>query len=87
MDEWTPILALPNLDMKDILECAYAAIVSATESRVMKLCATHPKLKTSAQVFYPDPWKRSAVADELFSSDIPDHQLIALDCGIPHTLN
>ena len=46
MDEWTPILALPNLDMKDILECAYAAIVSATDSRVMKQCATHPKMKT-----------------------------------------
>ena len=53
MDEWTPLLALPNFDMKHMLECAYAAIVSATDSRVMKLCATHPKLKTFCSSFLP----------------------------------
>jgi hypothetical protein len=24
MDEWTPVLALPNLDMSGTLECPYA---------------------------------------------------------------
>jgi hypothetical protein len=28
MDEWTPVLALPNLDMRGTLECPYAAIVA-----------------------------------------------------------
>jgi hypothetical protein len=36
MDEWTPVLALPNLDMKGTLECSYAAIVVSADPRVEK---------------------------------------------------
>jgi hypothetical protein len=44
MDEWTPIVALPNLDMRGAIECPYAAIVSPTDGRVQKLRKDHPKL-------------------------------------------
>jgi hypothetical protein len=52
MDKWTPVLALPNLDMRGTLECPYAAIVGPTDSRVEKLRATHPK------IFRPIPVER-----------------------------
>jgi hypothetical protein len=51
MDEWTPVLALPNLDMRGTLECPYAAIVAPTDPRVEKLRATHPKLTTFLSKF------------------------------------
>jgi hypothetical protein len=51
MDEWTPVLALPNLDMRGTLECPYAAIVGPADSRVEKLRATHPKLTTFLSKF------------------------------------
>jgi len=44
MDEWTPVLTLPNLDMRGTLECSYAVIVAPTDSRVEKLRAAHPKV-------------------------------------------
>jgi hypothetical protein len=44
MDEWTPIFALPNLDMQGTIECAYAAIVSPRDDRILKLRNDHPKL-------------------------------------------
>ena len=51
MDEWTPVLALPNLDMRGTLECPYAAIVAPTDARVEKLRAAHPKLTTFLSKF------------------------------------
>jgi hypothetical protein len=51
MNEWTPVLALPNLDMRGTLECPYAAIVAPTDSRVEKLRAAHPKLTTFLSKF------------------------------------
>jgi hypothetical protein len=51
MDEWTPVLALPNLDMRGTLECPYAAIVAPTDSRVETLRAAHPKLTTFLSKF------------------------------------
>lgn len=44
MDEWTPILALPNLDMRCAIECEFAAIVSPSDSRVEQLRKDHPTL-------------------------------------------
>jgi hypothetical protein len=51
MDEWTPVLALPSLDMRGTLECPYAAIVAPTDSRVEKLRVAHPKLTTFLSKF------------------------------------
>jgi hypothetical protein len=51
MDDWTPVLALPNLDMRGTLECPYAVIVTPTDSRVEKLRAAHPKLTTFLSKF------------------------------------
>jgi hypothetical protein len=51
MDEWTPVLALPNLDMRVTLECAQAAIVAPTDSRVERLCVAHPRLTTFLSKF------------------------------------
>jgi hypothetical protein len=51
MDEWTPVLALPNLDMRGTMECPYAAIVAPTDARVEKLRDAHPKLTTFLSKF------------------------------------
>jgi|SRR5665213_1516439 len=51
MDEWTPIIALPNLDMRGTIECPYAAIVSPTDDRIKKLCKDHPNLTTFLSKF------------------------------------
>jgi hypothetical protein len=51
MDEWTPALALPNLDMKGAIECPYVAIVSPTDDRVGKLRKDHPNLMTFLSKF------------------------------------
>ena len=51
MDEWTPVLALPNLDMRGTLECDYAAIVAPTDPRIEKLRVAHPKLTTFLSKF------------------------------------
>ena len=51
MDEWTPALALPNLDMRGTIECPHAAIVSPTDHRVEKLRTDHPKLTTFLSKF------------------------------------
>jgi hypothetical protein len=44
MDEWTPMLVLPNLDMRGAIECEFAAIVSPADSRVEQLRKDHPTL-------------------------------------------
>lgn len=46
MDMWTPVLALPNLDMRGSIECDHAAIVSPVDHRVEKLRKDHPNLTT-----------------------------------------
>jgi hypothetical protein len=51
MDEWTPVLVLPNLDMRGTIECPHAAIVSPTDDRVEKLRNDHPKLTTFLSKF------------------------------------
>ena len=51
MDEWTPVLALPNLDMRGTMECAQAAIVAPTDPRVEKLRDAHPKLTSFLSKF------------------------------------
>ena len=44
MDEWVPILVLPNADMRFAFDCPHAAIVPPQEDRVLKLRNDHPKL-------------------------------------------
>jgi hypothetical protein len=51
MDEWTPVLALPNVDMKGTVECPHVAIVPPTDDRVRKLCEDHPTLTTFLSKF------------------------------------
>src|SRR5437660_8750365 len=51
MDEWKPIMVLPNLDMRAKIECQYAAIVSPTDHRVEKLCTDHSTLLTFLSKF------------------------------------
>jgi addiction module HigA family antidote len=51
MDEWTPVVALPNLDMRGTIECQYAALVPPTDSRAAKLRTVHPKLTTFLSKF------------------------------------
>ena len=51
MDEWTPVLVLPNLDMRGTVECKYASIVPPTDSRAEKLRTDHPKLTTFLSKF------------------------------------
>ena len=51
MDEWTPVLALPNIDMRGTLECDFSAIVSPTDPRVEKLRDAHPMLTTFLSKF------------------------------------
>jgi hypothetical protein len=52
MDEWTPVLVLPNLDMRGTVECKYAAIVPPTDSRAEKLRTDHPKLTTFLSPYF-----------------------------------
>ena len=51
MDEWTPVFALPNLDMRGSIECPYAAIVSPGDARILKLRNDHPNLTTFMSKF------------------------------------
>lgn len=51
MDEWKPVLALPNLDMRGAIECPHAAILSPVDPRVEKLRADHPNLTTFLSKF------------------------------------
>ena len=44
MDEWVPILVLPNADMRFAFDCPHAAIVSSQDARVLKLRDDHPNL-------------------------------------------
>jgi len=46
MDEWKPILVLPNLDMQAAIECEFAAIVSPADSCVEQICKDHQKFTT-----------------------------------------
>ena len=44
MDEWIPILVLPNLNMEGTIECEFAGIVSSIDPRVERLRKDHPTL-------------------------------------------
>ena len=43
MAGWTPILVLPNLDIRGIIDCDIAALVPVTDGRVEALRAQHPR--------------------------------------------
>jgi hypothetical protein len=44
MDDWVPVVVLPNLDMRGRILCDYAAIVALDDPRMEKLRADHPPL-------------------------------------------
>lgn len=42
MDEWKPLVVMPNADVRRSLECEFAAIVPPDDARIAQLCADHP---------------------------------------------
>lgn len=72
-DEWIPIVALPNLDMRGKVECAYAVIVPPNDPRVDKLRADHPRMTLFMSRF------RNQFGDEIWPS------LILLNANAPET--
>jgi len=43
MTDWTPILVLPNLDIRGVIGCDVAALVGVTDSRVESIRKRHPR--------------------------------------------
>ena len=72
-DEWIPIVALPNLDMRGKVECDQAAIVPPNDPRVDKLRAEHPRLTTFLSRF------RGQFGEQVWPS------LILVHAGAPDT--
>jgi hypothetical protein len=72
MDEWTPILALPNLDMRCAIECEFAAIVSPVDSRVEQLRKDHPTLTEFLGKFSSQFRQQCWPALLILRSDAPD---------------
>jgi len=52
VDEWEPVVVLPNLDMRGTIECEYASIVAPSDDRVWKLREAHPQLTTFLSKFF-----------------------------------
>lgn len=50
-DEWKPLVALPNVEMRGTVECDFAAIVPPTDPRIQKLWTDHPRLQTFLSKF------------------------------------
>jgi hypothetical protein len=42
MADWSPVLVLPNLDVRGIIDCGIAALVPVTDSRVEAIRTEHP---------------------------------------------
>ena len=43
-EEWTPVLGLPNLDIRGRIESQYAEIVPRDDARMERLREKHPRL-------------------------------------------
>ena len=72
MDDWIPILVLPNLDMRGAIQCEFAAIVSADDSRVEQLRKDHPTL-TKFLGKFSDQFRRECWPSLLIlRADAPD---------------
>jgi hypothetical protein len=50
-DEWEPMVILPNLDVRGVIECRYAAVVAPSDDRVLRLGDAHPELTTFINKF------------------------------------
>ena len=72
-DEWIPIVALPNLDIRSKVECEHAAIVRPDDARVDKLRADHPRFATFLSRF------RGQFTEQIWPS------LILLSAGAPNS--
>jgi hypothetical protein len=70
-DEWAPVVALPNLDVRGVIECQHAAIVASSDDRVLKLCDAHPELTTFISKFVSQFREQVFPALLLLRSDAP----------------
>jgi hypothetical protein len=71
VDEWQPVVALPNLDVRGVIECQYAAIVGPSDDRVLKLREAHPELTTFIDKFVNQFRERVFPALLLLRADAP----------------
>jgi hypothetical protein len=72
MDSWTPMLVLPNLDVRDAVGCEFAAIVSAADSRVEQLCKDHPTLTRFLRKFSGQFGEQRSPSLLILRADAPD---------------
>jgi hypothetical protein len=71
MDEWEPIVVLPNLDMRGKIECEYAAIVALSDDRVCKLRDAHPEVTLFLSKFFNQFREQVSPSLLLMRSDAP----------------
>jgi hypothetical protein len=71
MDEWEPIVVLPNLDMRGKIECEYAAIVALSDDRVCKLRDAHPEGTLFLSKFFNQFREQVSPSLLLMRSDAP----------------
>jgi hypothetical protein len=71
MDQWLPVLALPNLDVRGVIQCDQAAIVSPEDQRVEKLRQDHPNLTTFLSKFSGQFREQVWISLLLLRSDAP----------------
>jgi hypothetical protein len=72
MDEWKPMLVLPNLDMRGTVECELAAIVSPLDARVEQIRKDHPNLTTFLSKFSGQFAEQCWPALLILRSDAPE---------------
>lgn len=72
MDEWIPVVVLPNLNIQAKVQCAHAAIVAIGDPRMEKLRADHPRFKTFLSKFRCQFGLEVWPATLLLSRDAPD---------------
>jgi hypothetical protein len=72
MDEWTPILILPNLEIRGAIDCEFAAIVSPGDPRVKQIRKDHPTLTTFLGKFSGQFKERRWPSLLILRADAPD---------------
>jgi hypothetical protein len=71
MDEWEPIVVLPNLDMRGKIECEYAAIVALSDDRVCELRDAPPEVTLFLSKFFNQFREQVSPSLLLMRSDVP----------------
>ncbi len=72
MDEWIPIVVLPNVDFRGTLECEFAAIVSSDDLRIDKLRKDHPRFEKFLSRFSEQFGEQVWPSIMILSHDAPD---------------